>query len=80
MATLIKSNGTTIADYNASTIDKIKSAIKGSAMYIHIGNDNMIACNEDAMIMGLQLNDAATKMAGVPVYGDALIINKFELK
>lgn len=80
MATLIKSNGIIINDYNANTIDRIKSAIKGSGMYIHIGNDNIVVCNEDAMMMNMPVNEEATRLAGITVHGDALLINKFELK
>lgn len=80
MAILIKSNGISVSDYNASTVEKIKSAIKGSPKYVYISNGNIIACNDEAEIMGMNANTMASQLAGMPVYGDALLINKFEIK
>jgi hypothetical protein len=80
MATLIKSNGIIIEDYDASTVDKIKEAVGGYAMYISVGNDNIVACNDEGLLMGLSPNAQASLIAGMQVLGDALLINKFELR
>jgi hypothetical protein len=80
MATLIKTDGTIIEDYDASTVDKIKAAVGGYAMYIHINNGNIIACNDEGLSMGYPPNKTASDMAGIEVLGDALLINQFEIK
>lgn len=80
MATLIKTDGTIIQDYDASTVDKIKAAVGGYAMYIHTTNDNIIACNDEGLAMGFLPNRIASDLAKMEVLGDALLINKFEMK
>lgn len=77
MGLLIKTDGTQNPNYEAKTLAQMQQAVGGWIEPIYI-NNKVILVNEEGLIMNLDYNETASKLCGLTLVGDVLVLTRKE--
>ena len=79
MAKHIKTNGT-LKDLPDAELETLQTAVGGYIEVIHLKNGQDMIVNEEGLLHKLPVNLKATRLAGYPIVGDAVLLAKGELR
>lgn len=79
MATLIKTDGKVVENYDASSLEKMQQAVGGYIEIVAIDQQMCLIVNEDGLSMGLSQNLWASMMTDQLIVGDVIYINSNEI-
>lgn len=82
MATLIKTNGEVTKDFLLSGLESMQEAVGGFIEMTRSkkNDEEIVICNEEGLLLNLDLNVKAYELTGIPLVGDVIIANEFELE
>jgi len=84
MAKLLKANGEIINNYKASNLEDYQKAVGGYIQIVNVrtatATPRVLIVNEEGLLYGLRYNENASVLAMIPIVGDALLIDRKELK
>lgn len=78
MATILKADGTRLEGVRPAkgkkfTLQELQQAVGGLIERVRVGRYQHMYVNEEGLIHGLWLNDAASEMAKMHIVGDVII-------
>lgn len=79
MATLIKTDGNVVENYDVSSLEKMQQAVGGYIEIVTIDNQMYLIVNEDGLSMGLNQNFWASMMTHQLIVGDVIYLNRNEI-
>lgn len=80
MATLVKTDGTIVEDYDVSTLEKLQEAVGGYIEIVTIDREMCLVVNEEGLLMGLEQNVWASMIASTLIVGDVIYMRRNEIR
>jgi len=76
MIQLIKSDGTVTDNFTADTLKQKQDAVGGYIGVVYSNADKVLIVNEEGMMRDLPLNEKASEIAGHPIAGDVICLDR----
>jgi len=80
MATLIKTDGSVVEDYDVSSLEKLQQAVGGYIEIVTIDNKMCLVVNEEVLLMELPVNNWASSYSGQLIVGDVILMKRNEIR
>jgi len=80
MATLIKTDGSVVEDYDVSSLEKLQQAVGGYIEIVTIDNKMCLVVNEESLLMELPVNNWASSYSGQLIVGDVILMKRNEIR
>lgn len=80
MATLIKTDGSVVEDYDVSSLEKLQEAVGGYIEIVTIDREMCLIVNEEGLLMGLDQNVWASMVASRLIVGDVIYMKRNEIR
>lgn len=80
MATLIKTDGNVVEDYDVSSLEKLQEAVGGYIEIVTIDREMCLVVNEEGLLMGLDQNVWASMVASRPIVGNVIYMKRNEIR
>ena len=80
MATLVKTDGTIVEDYDVSTLEKLQEAVGRYIEILTTDREMCLVLNEEGLVMGLEQNVWASLIAGRTIVGDVIYMRRNEIR
>jgi hypothetical protein len=80
MATLIKTDGSVVEDYDVSSLEKLQEAVGGYIEIVTIDKEMCLIVNEEGLLMGLPHNMWASMVANRTIVGNVIHMKRNEIR
>lgn len=80
MATLVKTDGHVVEDYDVSSLEKLQEAVGGYIQIVTVDREMCLVVNEEGLLMGLEQNIWASIIAGSTIVGDVIYMKRNEIR
>lgn len=80
MATLIKTDGSVVEDYDVSSLEKLQEAVGGYIEIVTLDREMCLIVNEEGLLMGLDQNVWASMVASRLILGDVIYMKRNEIR
>ena len=80
MATLVKTDGQVVEDYDVSSLEKLQEAVGGYIQIVTVDREMCLVVNEEGLLMGLEQNIWASMIAGSTIVGDVIYMKRNEIR
>ena len=80
MATLVKTDGQVVEDYDVSSLEKLQEAVGGYIQIVTVDREMCLVVNEEGLLMGLEQNIWASMIAGSIIVGDVIYMKRNEIR
>lgn len=80
MATLVKTDGQVVEDYDVSSLEKLQEAVGGYIQIVTVDREMCLVVNEEGLLMGLEQNMWASIIAGSTIVGDVIYMKRNEIR
>ena len=80
MATLIKTDGSVVEDYDVSSLEKLQEAVGGYIEIVTLDREMCLIVNEEGLLMGLDQNVWASMVASRRIVGDVIYMKRNEIR
>lgn len=80
MATLIKTDGNVVEDYDVSSLEKLQEAVGGYIEIVTLDREMCLIVNEEGLLMGLDQNVWASMVASRLIVGDVIYMKRNEIR
>ena len=80
MATLVKTDGQVVEDYDVSSLEKLQEAVGGYIQIVTVDREMCLVVNEEGLLMGLEQNMWASMIAGSTIVGDVIYMKRNEIR
>jgi hypothetical protein len=80
MATLIKTDGSVVEDYDVSSLEKLQEAVGGYIEIVTLDREMCLIVNEEGLLMGLDQNVWASMVASRLIVGDVIYMKRNEIR
>lgn len=80
MATLIKTDGIVVEDYDVSSLEKLQEAVGGYIEIVTLDREMCLIVNEEGLLMGLDQNVWASMVASRLIVGDVIYMKRNEIR
>lgn len=80
MATLVKTDGQVVEDYDVSSLEKLQEAVGGYIQIVTVDREMCLVVNEEGLLMGLEQNIWASIIAGSTIVGDVIYMKRNEIR